>query len=426
MRDIICEALYYYGMYPPRTNTFRIMFRMKDDVNGRLLQLAAMEALKRYPYYAVRCVSDGREYLLEPNNELFAVCRTSDPLPLGGAESNGYLLAVTYWEDRIWLNCFHGLTDGTGAMNFGRTLLYYYCQKMYDPDLPADGIRTNDGPIPTEERENPYQKIMSGERQLPDEKDILIQVKPDTFRQSLSLFDDPRITQTSPRYFDLRISEQQLMQYCRAQDGTPGIVLSLLMSRAIDRLNPDSDSPIVAGMTMNLRPALEAPLYKGSPLGLACLPYSGRIKQKPFDVQATICRGRLLLAADNERLQAGIKASTQLYRAIDGQPTLEKKKEFVQQVLARYHGSTTFNLSYVGPAHLAATEPYVKELQLQNDSPGLTIEVMAAHGSFFLEIVQDWKEDLYITAFCEELTAQGISFELLSHGEHHVPPILLP
>ena len=426
MRDIICEAMYYYGIYPSRTNTFRIMFRMKDAVNGRLLQLAAAEALKRYPYYAVRCVSDGREYLLAPNNEQFVVCSTPDPLPLGGDASNGYLLAVTYWEDRIWLNCFHGLTDGTGAMNFGRTLLYYYCREVYDPGLPADGIRVNDGPIPAEEWEDPYQKIMSGERQLPDEKDILIQVKPDTSRQPLSLFDDPRITRTSPYYFDLRIPEQQLMQYCRSQDGTPGVVLSLLMSRAIDRLNPDSDRPIVTGMTMNLRPALEAPLYKGSPLGLACLPYSGRIKQKPFDVQATICRGRLLLAADHERLQAGIKASTRLYHAIDAQPTLEKKKEFVQQVLARYHGSATFNLSYVGPARLAAAEPYVEELQMQNDSPGLTIEIMAAHGFFFLEIVQDWKEDLYVAAFCEELAAQGIDCEPLSQGRHHVPPILLP
>lgn len=426
MRDIICEATLFYGINPPRTNTFRILFRMKDAVSGRLLQLAAAEALKRYPYYAVRCVSDGREYLLEPNNEPFAVCRTPDPLPLGGAESNGYLLGVTYWEDKIWLNVFHGLTDGTGALNFGRTLLYYYCRERYDPGLPTDGIRVNDGPIPAAEWENPYRQIMSGERVLPDEKDILIQVKPDTSRPPLSLLEDPRITRTSPRYFDLRIPEQQMMAYCRAQDGTPGVVLSLLMSRAIDRLNPGSDRPIVTGMVVNLRPALEAPLYKGSPLGLACLPYSGQIKQKPFDVQATICRGRLLLATDTERLQAGIKTSTQLYRAIDQQPTVEKKREFMGNVLARYHGSSTFNLSYVGPARLAAVAPYVEELQLQNDSPGLTIEVMAAQGFFFLEIVQEWQEDLYVAAFCQELAAQGIGYELLSHGEHHVPNIFLP
>ena len=63
---------------------------------------------------------------------------------------------------------------------------------------------------------------------------------------------------------------------------------------------------------------------------------------------------------------------------------------------------------------------------MQNDSPGITVEVVAAHGSFFLEIVQDWKESLYVDAFCEELTAHGIGYELLSHGKHHVPAIQLP
>ena len=427
MRDIICESTMFYGVDKHRVSTYRILFRMKDAVNGRLLQLAATQTLKRYPYYAVRCVSDGKEYLLEPNNEPFAVRRTPDPLPLGGGGSGGGLLGVTYWEDKIWLNGFHGLMDGTGALNFGRTLLYYYCREAYDPDLPSDGVRVNeDGPIPAEEWDNPYTRIMSGETVLPDEKDILIQTRPDTSRKPLSFFEDPRMTFTEPYYYDLRIPERELMQYCRAQDGTPGVVLSLLMARAIDRLNPDSDRPIVTGMAINLRPALGAPLYKGSPLGLALLPYAGRIKQKPFDVQATICRGRLLLASDHERLQAGVKASTQLYRAIDAQPTLEKKKELVRNVVARYHGSATFNLSYVGPAKLAAMDPYVEELQMQNDSPGITVEVVAAHGSFFLEIVQDWKESLYVDAFCEELTAHGIGYELLSHGKHHVPAIQLP
>ena len=34
MNNIICEATLYYGLFGSRTNTFRIMFRMKDKVNG--------------------------------------------------------------------------------------------------------------------------------------------------------------------------------------------------------------------------------------------------------------------------------------------------------------------------------------------------------------------------------------------------------
>ncbi|MDD7728557.1 MAG: hypothetical protein PUK34_02915 [Clostridia bacterium] len=317
MRDIICEATIFYSYSALHPNTLRVQFRMKDAVDGHLLQLAAAQAIQRYPYYAVHCVSDGKEYLLETHGEPFVVRHTWEPVDLGGEKSNGYLLAVSYWEDKIWVNLYHGLTDGTGAMNFGRTLLYYYCREMYDPDLPSDGVRVNDGPIPQEEWENPYRQIMSGERELPDEKDILIQVRPDTSIQPLNLLEEALVTKAAPQYYDLRIPEQQLMQYCRTQDGTPSVVVSLLMSRAIDRIHQGNSRTIITGMAMNLRPALGTPLYKGSPLAIAYLPYTDRVRQKPFDIQATIYRGRLILAADQERLLSGVKASTRLYQAID-------------------------------------------------------------------------------------------------------------
>lgn len=426
VRDIICEATIFYSYTAQHPNTLRVQFRMKDAVNGQLLQLAAAEAIRRYPYYRVHCVSDGKEYLLEPHGEPFVVRHTPEPVALGGEEANGYLLAVSYWEDRIWVNVYHGLTDATGALNFGRTLLSYYCRERYDPNLSAEGVRVNDGPIPQEEWENPYRQIMSGERELPDEKDILVRVKPDASIQPLNLLGEARVTQSAPQYYDLRIPEQQLMQYCRSQDGTPGVVVSLLMSRAIDRLHPGNSRTIVTGMAMNLRPALGAPLYKGSSLAIAYLPYTDRVRKKPFDTQATIYRGRLILAADQERLLSGVKASTRLYQAIDQQPTVEKKCQLAKQVVDRYHGGATFNVSYVGPARLAAMEPYVLETLMQNDCTDLTIEMMAAHGSFFLTIVQEWKEDLYVKAFCEELQVQGIEYELLSQGEHHVPRLTLP
>ena len=149
---------------------------------------------------------------MERRSEPFVVRHTPEPVALGGEQSNGYLLAVSYWEDNIWVNVYHGLMDGTGALNFGRTLLYYYCRERYDPNLSAQGVRVNDGPIPQKEWENPYRQIMSGERELPDEKDILVRVKPDASIQPLNLLGEGRVTKSAPQYYDLRIPEQQLMQ----------------------------------------------------------------------------------------------------------------------------------------------------------------------------------------------------------------------
>ena len=38
MEKIICESTYFYGSCEESPNTFRIKFRLKDTVDGKLLQ----------------------------------------------------------------------------------------------------------------------------------------------------------------------------------------------------------------------------------------------------------------------------------------------------------------------------------------------------------------------------------------------------
>lgn len=431
MEKIISESMYFYDGTGAQ-QTYRVLFRMRDTVNGKLLQEAAVQTLKRYPYYAVRCCANEREYYLEPNTEPLEVRHTAEPVNLGSAASNYYLFAISYEGDKIWFNGFHGMTDGAGVLEFMRTLLHYYCREKYDPGLSSRGVRINDGPIPPEEWDNPYIAIMNGDRVMPAEEDILVKSRPPRadgmMQKSFNLFEDARITPSEPVYYHIRISEKELMQYCRTQDGTPGVVISLLMSRAIDRLNPENEAPIVTGVAINLRPALDAAQYKGSPIAMAFLPYSGKIKEKDFSTQATMYRGRLILASDKERLQAGIGRSCQMYRHIDQIPTMEGKFEFVRRILSSMAGTTTFHVSYVGAASLGAAEQYVSEVEMENEShaSAIMIEVVAANGYFFLEFVQKWREELYLNAFLDELAGQGISFQVLEKGERKFPKFERP
>ena len=431
MERIICEGLEFYRDMREHSPTFRISLHMRDAVNGSILQRAADAALRRYPYYAVRCVAQDGAYFLAPCGAPFAVIHTREPVPLGGAESGGYLLAVSHWGRSIALDVFHGLTDGQGAMSFLRTLLYYYCREHYDSALPSDGVRTNENAteeLLAVEWDNPYERLMSGELVMPSAEEIRIKDKWTPEKPALCLLEDSRVTRSEPICFALRIPEQVLMRYCRAQDGTPGIILTLLMSRAIDSLHPGNDRPIVAGMAMSLRRALGAPLYKGSALGLAMLPYTERIRDIPFEQQAALYRDRLNLAADRQRLQAGIGASLPLYRRLEQIPTLEGKRQLVAQVLSRYAGATTFQFSYLGPSRLGAAESYVRGASLANDTVGntLMLELMATAGFFCLTLSQEWQESLYFDALCRELTAQGIPFELLGRGPLRLSPARLP
>ena len=156
------------------------------------------------------------------------------------------------------------------------------------------------------------------------------------------------------------------------------------------------------------------------------LPYSGKIKDKPFAQQATALRGKLLLLSDHNRLLAGIKNSAKLYSAIAQIPTVEGKKQFMQKLMSSYKNTSTFGVSYVGPAKLGAAERYVTETEVENAGESIFIEVTAVNGSFFLNITQQWQENLYFDAFCEELSAIGFEYELLYCGEQKVTKVSLP
>lgn len=52
----------------------------------------------------------------------------------------------------------HAMTDGTGAYEVLRTLLYYYCSEKYGVTLKEDGIRLAGDIIPEEEWVDPVEK----------------------------------------------------------------------------------------------------------------------------------------------------------------------------------------------------------------------------------------------------------------------------
>ena len=98
----------------------------------------------------------------------------------------------------------------------------------------------------------------------------------------------------------------------------------------------------------------------------------------------------------------------------------------MQGLLNSYKNATTFQVSYVGPANMGAVAQYVTETELENAGEGIMIEIMAVNGAFYLDIMQQWQEDLYFNAFCEELSSLGFDYELLDSGEQKIVKVDLP
>lgn len=107
---------------------FRIAAMMKETVQPAKLQPALDEAIKRLPSFAVKLrkgVFWG--FLVDNNEKLFIQPESQYPCaPIDPLETNGFLLRVTYYKKRIAVEFLHSVTDGTGALEFIKVLIYHY------------------------------------------------------------------------------------------------------------------------------------------------------------------------------------------------------------------------------------------------------------------------------------------------------------
>ncbi|MBR3457031.1 MAG: hypothetical protein IKH16_02580, partial [Selenomonadaceae bacterium] len=105
----------------------RRFVRMKDAVNGEMLEAALRQTEKRYPYMSLRLRKNESEYFWEENKEPVALLNTDRRIHLNHKETNYHVWAVCYKDDWIIIDFYHGIADGVGRNSVVATLLYYYC-----------------------------------------------------------------------------------------------------------------------------------------------------------------------------------------------------------------------------------------------------------------------------------------------------------
>ncbi len=124
-------------------NVFRVSVTLKEDIDPRTLQRAVDHLKPRFPSVYVRLGSGLFWYFLE---EVHAVPRVRQdyayPLThMGARELRRCCFRVLYYKNRIAVEFFHALTDGSGGMIFLKTLAAEYLRIKYGTVVPpTDGV----------------------------------------------------------------------------------------------------------------------------------------------------------------------------------------------------------------------------------------------------------------------------------------------
>lgn len=145
--------IYPMSMSLKRMMVFRLSGYLKRPVVPELLQMAMTYTIRRFPYFAttIKCgffwhYLDGakRRYSVRPETQ--APCAV---MKVGNVTSPS--LRVVYYQNRVSVEFFHILTDGTGGSVFLRTLLKTYLRLM-GADIPdtEDAFSIEEMPQPAE------------------------------------------------------------------------------------------------------------------------------------------------------------------------------------------------------------------------------------------------------------------------------------
>ena len=398
------DMMHVHGAFGERVDyAVRLTVRLSDAVDAAILNLALAQTQPRYPYFSVQLRAGEQAYYYEKNERPVVLLHTDKPVQLNAAETNYHPWAVCYFEDRIHLDFFHGITDGTGMYRVLATLLFYYCGERYG-DCAPEGIWTLETPIQQEETLDPQDTLTPQENDPPAVP----------FREAFTLETDGELTPSAPTIWDVEIPEEALIRFSSANDASPGTLISLLMAQAIDALYPERQKDIISAYVINARPMLSAPLTHHNCLSMALLQYDARIKAMPFDRQCTVYRGKTFLQSDADVVRRSMaQNAAQIRAASEADSTLAEKKRLFGQAFSGGEGFISFLVSYTGKWKHPAVGAHIREFWTHPPNTfSLMVEIAAVNGRIFLSIQQRFREDTVREQFLRELKRHGIPYTL--------------
>lgn len=375
---------------PDLHNTLCVVLTLKEAVDGTVLKAVVERLRSRFPYFYVRAALNGQDVVVQPNPLAMTIRSSWEPILLNSEESGFHLASWKYEGNRVAFEVSHALTDGVGIIPYIKSAMYLYLSETTGRSFDYEGFRLPGDVIPESETGNPFNDNDIDAITAPfyEKKPIT-----DFFR----LVDDK--TKIDKRVFFLKLSESQVMKYCRSHDGSPNAFISVMMARAARRYDPENEKTIVCSVAIDNKAMLgNTDNYKMF-AGVANLDFPKDRDLNDISMACTIARIQLMMQAQPENSLWHLKQMKNGQRSVPTDVSL----------------STMF-VSYVDCRSFGPLEPFIENLfiltSLQKLSD-LLCEMTCINHSFFLAYMQPFSSDRYFKCFLRELEWSGIDYEVL-------------
>lgn len=398
-----------YMSTPEHPNTMCVITRLKEPIDGDILQSVVQELSVRFPYFYVKAVVRDNDVYPEPNPLPMTVRNTWDPIAFNSAQSNYHLAAWKYEGTRVALEISHSLTDGAGVFPYVKSVLYLYLTRKTGEALDPEGIRLPKEAIPESETGNPFAALDIDGAKEP------LYIKP-TVEDFLRIKAEGDLT---PQVHYVKLKESQLIEYCRDFDGSPNAMIAVMFARAARKYDPDNEKTVSVSVAIDHKAMLGS--YDNYRLFANVIELDFPKSRSLNDLMksCTMARGQMMLQAQPENSLWAMKQRKLTYAKL-GQLPLEIKLG----AIAKSAGMPrwTFSVSYVNSRSFGSLDPYIEGLSVVAD-PGvfdIGCEISCINHHFFLTIIQSFTADRFVELFLRELSSVGIDCEVLRKEPLHL------
>ncbi len=310
---------------------------LAEPVNREVLCRAMELVLQRFPYFAVKVGVDeanGR-YILVPNDKPFVPVEKNGFICPEDADSDGYLFSVTYYDNHIFLQIFHGLTDGMGTVALLQTIVRTYFECLDGKTYHCPGISVREQPC-EEEYRDPYEYARPlGEPAFQLKKNKGFSFAPEQTNDS------------NRRLYCFSVPEQSVVDYARDYDGGVSGILALALARAIDTIELP-DKPVLIACPMDMRRNLGCGTNLRNCSKSTRYTYSAALRDRPYFEQLSLFKMQLMLQAQKERQIPRYIEDKETLDKVYALKTLDEKIEFYksdnlnQEPIVTYMGKVDF------------------------------------------------------------------------------------
>lgn len=156
------------------TKVFRFSCELIDKIDKDILQQALDITLESFPLYQSVIKKGLFWYYFEKSD--FEALVTEENLPpcstLYDKNNKTLLFRVMFYRRRISFEVYHALADGTGAIQFFKTMIFHYISIKYRDDLQGKEPILDVGASKTEKLDDSFQKYYKNEKILTKRKAV--------------------------------------------------------------------------------------------------------------------------------------------------------------------------------------------------------------------------------------------------------------